>query len=151
MENNLIESLIAKEYNQQYSEECQYIWQNYVPQRGRSKTLQGELLREIERLRYEAQDNGNINWNNEYAMYCDFISHTLTKQSFLSEIQKESVIAIMDYIKDCGIYAKKFIDGEIDDNDVEPEKLAYVYDNLYDIICDFIGKLQKEHPEPIKL
>lgn len=57
----------------------------------------------------------------------------------------------MAYIKDCGTYAKKYNDGEIDDSDVEPEKLAYTDDNLYDIICDFIGKLQKEHPEPIKL
>jgi len=151
MEKHLIESLIEEEYSQRYFEECQFVWQNYVSQRGRAKTLQGELLREIERIRCEAQDNGNVNWNNEYAKYCDFISHSLTEQSIFSENQKEIVIAIMDYIKDCGTYAKKYNDGEIADSDVEPEKLAYIDDNLYDIICDFIGKLQKEHPEPIKL
>ena len=151
MEKRLIESLIAEEYSQRYFDECQFVWQNYVPQRGRAKTLQGELLREIERIRCEAQDNGNVNWNNEYARYCDFISRSLTEQSMFSKNQKEIVIAIMAYIKDCGTYAKKYNDGEIDDSDVEPEKLAYTDDNLYDIICDFIGKLQKEHPEPIKL
>lgn len=151
MEKRLIESLIVEEYNQRYFEECQFVWQNYVPLRGCAKTLQGELLREIERIRCEAQDNGNVNWNNEYARYCDFISRSLTEQSIFSENQKEIVIAIMAYIKDCGTYAKKYNDGEIDDSDVEPEKLAYTDDNLYDIICDFIGKLQKEHPEPIKL
>ena len=40
--------------------------------------------------------------------------------------------------------------NKISDNDVLPEKLAYTKDNLYDIICDFIGRLQNKHPEPIK-
>lgn len=56
----------------------------------------------------------------------------------------------MNYLKKCGVYAQRFNDGKISDNDVLPEKLAYTKDNLYDIICDFIGRLQNKHPEPIK-
>lgn len=56
----------------------------------------------------------------------------------------------MNYLKEYGVYAQRFNDGKISDNDVLPEKLAYTKDNLYDIICDFIGRLQNKHPEPIK-
>lgn len=45
--------------------------------------------------------------------------------------------------------AQQYNKGKITDDDVIPEKLAYTKDNLYDIICDFIGKLQNKHPEPI--
>ena len=76
-DNTTIEDLINEEYNQQYFEECKYIWQNYVPKNGRSYVMQGELLRQIEKLRYEAQDNGNINWSEELADYCDYIKETL--------------------------------------------------------------------------
>ena len=37
------------------------IWQDLVPEQGQSEWLQGELLRQIEKLRNEALGNGNIN------------------------------------------------------------------------------------------
>lgn len=40
-----------------------FIWRNYVPKSGQSKTVQGELLRGNEKLRDESQRNGNINWD----------------------------------------------------------------------------------------
>ena len=55
----------------------------------------------------------------------------------------------MDYIKECGTYAEKFYNGEISEDDVDMEKIAYVYDNLYNRICDKIGRLHKENGEPI--
>lgn len=41
-----IHELIGKDYEQQYFDECKYIWKNYVPQAGQADNLQGELLRE---------------------------------------------------------------------------------------------------------
>lgn len=55
----------------------------------------------------------------------------------------------MSYIKECGIYAQKFNNGKISESDVDVEKIAYVNDNLYDIICDKIGRLHKENMKPI--
>ncbi len=46
---DLINELISKEFEQQYFEECKHIWQNYVPLKGKSNCLQGELLREIKK------------------------------------------------------------------------------------------------------
>ena len=146
---DLINELISKEFEQQYFEGCKHIWQNYVPLKGKSNCLQGELLREIEKIRCEAQDNGNINWDKEFTHFCEFITQNLVNQPIFSENEKQKIYVIMNYIKECGLYAQQYNKGKITDDDVIPEKLAYTKDNLYDIICDFIGKLQNKHPEPI--
>lgn len=147
--NLTMDAIISEEYEQQYFDECKYIWKNYVPQAGQADNLQGELLREIEKIRCEAQDNGNINWDDDYSYFCDFISRKLTEQPVFSETEKQEINLIMAYIKECGTYAKKFYSGKISENSVDMEKLAYVNDNLYDRICDKIGRLHKENGEPM--
>ena len=64
-----IKEIKAKDYKQKYFHECKEIWKNYVPKEGQAENLQGELLREIEKLRYEAQDNGNRNWDEDYSYF----------------------------------------------------------------------------------
>ena len=73
----------------------------------------------------------------------------LTEQPVFSETEKQEINLIMAYIKECGTYAKKFYSGKISENSVDMEKLAYVNDNLYDRICDKIGRLHKENGEPM--
>ena len=41
-----------------YFEEAKSIWQTYVPKSGQAETVQGELLRAVEKLRDEAIRNG---------------------------------------------------------------------------------------------
>lgn len=144
-----IDDLIAQDYQQQYFAECKFIWKNYVPKYGQASCLQGELLREIEKIRGEAQNNGNINWDDDYTYFCEFIKEKLNEQDVFSSEDKQEITVIMDYIKSCGLYAQSFYKGEISQDDVEMEKLAYVDHNLYDMICDKIGILQKENAEPI--
>lgn len=144
-----IGAIIGEEYEQQYFDECKYIWKNYVPQAGQADNLQGELLREIEKIRCEAQDNGNINWDDDYSYFCDFISGKLTEQPIFSEVEKQEINLIMAYIKECGTYAQKFYSEKKSENNVDMEKIAYVNDNLYDRICDKIGRLHKENGEPM--
>ena len=52
-------------------------------------------------------------------------------------------------MQECGSYAVRFYNGQISDNELDVEKIAYVYDNLYDIVADAIGRLQNKHPAPI--
>ncbi len=144
-----IEEIIAKDYHYKYFDECKYIWKNYGPKSGQANNLQGELLREIEEIRCEAQDDGNINWDDNHSYFCDFISKKLLEQSIFSSIEKEEITLIMSYIKECGMYAQKFYSGEIPENEADMDKIAYTNDNLYDIICDKTGQLQKENSEPI--
>lgn len=64
-----IEEIISNDYEQEYFDECKYIWKNYVSSKGQADSLQGELLREMEKIRCEAQDNGNINWDDDYSYF----------------------------------------------------------------------------------
>lgn len=139
----------TKRYVRKYPKECSYIWKNYVPERGQADNLQGELLREIEKLRWEAQSNGNINWDEDFAYFCDFISNTLSEQSIFSEAEKEEAASIMNRLKSYGIYAKQANDGEIPYDDIDMYKIAYIEDDLYDIICDKIARLHMENRKPL--
>ncbi|RZL35757.1 MAG: hypothetical protein EOP00_30095 [Pedobacter sp.] len=49
--------------NKNYFETAKVIWKKLVPKSGQAATVQGELLRAIEKLRDEAQRNGNGNFN----------------------------------------------------------------------------------------
>lgn len=96
--------LLAR-FEQQYFEECKFIWQNFVPKSGQARNLQGELLREIENIRCEAQDNGNVNWDDDLTYFCEFIKQSLIEQPIFSEPEKEKICVIMNYLKECGVYA----------------------------------------------
>lgn len=113
-----------------YFEEAKFIWKNYVPKSGQADTVQGELLRAIEKLRYEAQDNGNINWDDRFEMFCDYIWSTLSSWGqfnveILTEIQND-----LDRIRN---YAN-----------------PYVKDDLYDRVTDYIMEWYLENKEPIR-
>jgi hypothetical protein len=54
-----------------------HIWQTYVPPKGQSATVQGELLRANEKLRDEAQRNGNANWDEGHELLAQYIVETL--------------------------------------------------------------------------
>ncbi|MFQ8922891.1 MAG: hypothetical protein ACLR60_13430 [Clostridium paraputrificum] len=144
-----IEQLTNIEYKQFYLNECKFIWKNYVPKNGQAKFLQGELLRELEKLRCEAQDNGNINWDEDFSYFCDFIRESLCTEDIFSKIEKEKISLALTHIKTCGDYARRFYDGEILEHDVDVNRLAYIGDNLYDIVADAIGFLQMKINKPI--
>lgn len=73
-----IESFKREPYDSQHLDALRYIWKTEVPKQGKTSTVQGELLRQLEKLRWEAQENGNINWWEEYSGYCQFILETLS-------------------------------------------------------------------------
>ena len=134
-----IEQLKKVPYASQHTEVLRSIWRADVPKYGISSTLQGELLRQLEKLRWEAQVNGNVNWSEEHSNYCRFIKETLYKGKVLSSQQKQELVFIMDYLKSCGEYAQAYQENLIDDEELEIEKLAYVDDNLYDRVGDMIA------------
>lgn len=144
-----IEELSASEYKQAYEEECRFIWKSYVSSSGQSDVLQGELLRELEKLRHEAQNNGNRNWDDDFAYFCDFIKSALCESDLFSDEKQQEIILIMNYLKECGDYAARWYRGEASERQLIVDKIAYVKDNLYDRIADAIGVLQLKFPDPI--
>ncbi len=101
--------------NLKYESIAKEIWQKWVPSNGESETVQGELLRAIEKLRDEAQRNGNLNFG---------------------EMHKNLAI----YVRDTLISFKMFNEKEIKDDIAKLMKKnnPYLEDDIYDRFCDKI-------------
>ncbi|HRF99868.1 MAG TPA: hypothetical protein PKZ75_02055 [Bacteroidia bacterium] len=114
----------------EYLETGKFIWKNYVPKSGQAETVQGELLRAIEKLADEAQRNGNINFNED--------CHTI----FISFIRK--------YLNDEKLFDKatiKQINQDLDTISIEDE--PYTEDDLYDRLRERIIDWYLNNKTPI--
>ncbi len=114
----------------EYLETGKYIWTTYVPKSGQAQTIQGELLRAIEKLADEAQRNGNINFNAD----CHGI--------FISFLRK--------YLLDDKLFDKETINQiqkDLDTISVEDE--PYTDDHLYDRLRERIIDWYLKNKTPI--
>lgn len=84
-------SLNDKDYNKT----LKVMWQELVPSSGQATTIQGELLRAIEKLRDEAQRNGNGNFHkNCHGLLVEYLKKYLLDESIfkvetISKIKKD--------------------------------------------------------------
>lgn len=74
-----------------YFETAKLIWKKLVPKSGQAETVQGELLRAIEKLRDEAQRNGNINFRkNCHGILIQYLrTHLATEIHFPEDVINE--------------------------------------------------------------
>ncbi|MBR7007550.1 MAG: hypothetical protein IKH90_02840 [Ruminococcus sp.] len=145
----LIDELGLRGYKFQHFDVCKKIWDTKVPDEGQADTLQGELLREIEKLRTEAMDNGNVNWDDNFAFFCDNIKQTFEKSGLFDKLRLDNLSRLLEFIKQCGEYAGSYAAGEISDDDADPARFAYVDDDLYDYICDAVADFALGNPTDI--
>ena len=113
----------------QYPEEARTLWQTYVPPRGQAETVQGELIRAIEKLRDEAQRNGNANWDESHVILAEFVRDTLVG----SELFDEATNAEID--RDVG----RLLDAEAPEASDEP----------YDRLADRVVEWARAHADPV--
>ncbi len=67
------------------------IWQECVPKSGQSLTVEGELLRSVEKLRDEALRNGNGNWDEGFEILLQFLGgRLLDSKVFSASILKDT-------------------------------------------------------------
>ncbi|AJH17093.1 hypothetical protein ACFVV6_26855 [Bacillus mycoides] len=112
-----------------YFEEAKSIWKSQVPKNGQSDTIEGELIRAVEKLRYEAQNNGNGNWDEGLERFCEYIWDILNdsktfESNSLEEI-KFDIKTLLDY------------------------ENPYLEDDLYDRITDRVVEWSIAHNGPI--
>ncbi len=115
---------------EEYLETGKFIWKTYVPKSGQAETVQGELLRAIEKLADEAQRNGNINFND----HCHVI--------LISFIRK--------HLNDDKLFDKttiKQINQDLDMISIEDQ--PYTEDDLYDRLRDRIIDWYLNNKTPI--
>jgi hypothetical protein len=115
----------------EYFEEAREMWLRLVPRRGRAATLQGELIRAVEKLRVEALANGNCNFGIMHVQLALLVRETLTsEQSFASEVRWQ-----------IGATVRGLLDAEAPALDDEP----------FDWLTDRIVEWARMHREPIPL
>lgn len=88
-ENNIdIKHLHTIVNSEDYFETSKIMWQKLVPRSGQATTVQGELIRAIEKLRDEAQRNGNANFNkNCHLILVNYLKTYLTDKNIFNEIE----------------------------------------------------------------
>jgi len=111
------------------AETAGWVWNELVPKSGQSDTVQGELLRAIEKLRWEAQNNGNVNWDVGFERLLGFLEAELTGDAALAESDR---VAASDDV------------GRLREH-ADP----YLEDDLYDRLTDVLVAYCRAHPEPI--
>ena len=121
---------------------AKWIWKNLVPKSGQADSIQGEILRSIEKLRYEAQNNGNINWDDRFEMFIDFLEKTLASEESFSAETRASIVADLERLR-------TFIFPDELENDMQASKLPYVDDDLYDRLTDHLVAFCRQHPQVI--
>ncbi|MGI4796122.1 MAG: hypothetical protein ACRYF2_16640 [Janthinobacterium lividum] len=80
-----------------YFKEAKAIWTQFVPKSGQAETMQGELLRAVEKLRDGAirNGNGNGNWDQGFEMLLAYLQdHLLDTEVFSSDVigQTETIL-----------------------------------------------------------
>lgn len=99
-----------------YFEEANIIWKNHVPKRGQSDTVEGEMIRAIEKLRFEAQSNGNGNWDAGFKRFCEFLRETLHDTNVFDEQALEEIKSDIEAIS--------------------KSRQPYLYDDAFDRLTD---------------
>ena len=93
-------------------EEAKSIWQTFVPKRGQAETVQGELLRAIEKLRDESTRNGNMNWDNGFEILLKYAETRLTDPAVYSQGVIASTSAAFSRLQD---YEHPYLEDDLYD------------------------------------
>jgi hypothetical protein len=83
-----------------YFNEAARIWRECVPKSGQADTIEGELLRAVEKLRDEATRNGNINWDSGFEILLSFLESRLLDKAVYSEAKLAVIRATLVRLKD---------------------------------------------------
>ena len=113
-----------------YPAEAQALWRNYVPKSGQADTVQGELIRAVEKLRDEANRNGNVNWDDGHVILANFVRDTLIASGQFDAIARAEIDRDV----------ARLLDFE------RPETSAEPFDRLTDRIVEW----SRSHPQPVE-
>jgi hypothetical protein len=118
-------------YVMQYSKEAKEIWDKFVPKSGQAQTVQGELLRAVEKLRDEATRNANQNWDQSFEIFVRYLEDKLTDTKVFSEAKIAETKTILARLK----------------QDDEPYTDNDFYDFLSDRVVEYF-KFYGSRPHP---
>jgi hypothetical protein len=117
--------------NLHYPEALYKIWNEMVPREGPAPTVQGELLRSVEKLREEAQQHANAHYRKTHKRMAVFVRDTLIGSGIFDKTEQERIRSEAGRLMKAG---KPVVEDQL-------------YDHLVDQVCVFYTK----HPAPIPL
>jgi hypothetical protein len=120
-------------------EVASWIWRNLVPKNGQANTVQGELLRAVEKLRWEAQENGNINWDQGFLMLLQFLEEQLGSQQAFSDSQRKTIRSDLARLRE-------FLPADELHDEADSGSLPYIEDDLYDRLEGFVVAFARVNP-----
>jgi hypothetical protein len=120
-------------------EVASWIWRNLVPPRGQATTVQGELLRAVEKLRWEAQENGNINWDEGFLILLSFLETQLVGHAGFGESDQKTIQRDVHRLRN-------FLPVDELDDESDSGSLPYVEDDLYDRLEEFVVAFSRANP-----
>ncbi|WP_299490465.1 hypothetical protein [uncultured Shewanella sp.] len=124
-----------------------WLWEHLVPSEGKAASLQGEAMRAIELLAWEAQNNGNLNWNASFDELILFLRHF-----FLSGLAAEASLYdshTQASIDEDLIRLTNFLMPTELDSRVYPDELPYTDQDLYDRLISHLVCFCRHFPVPI--
>lgn len=112
-----------------YFQEARILWQTFVPRRGQAETVQGELIRSVEKLRDEANRNGNVNWSSNHEKLVAFVRGTLLDSGLFDTAAETEIHSD----------TRRLLDFEHPATEDEP----------FDRLTDRIVEWSRAHPHPV--
>jgi hypothetical protein len=106
-------------------EEAKNIWKNFVPKSGQADTVQGELLRAVEKLRDEAIRNGNGNWDRGFDLLLRYLRQRLLDPNAFTPAAIEKTSQTLDRLADF--------------------EQPHLHDDLYDELSDRVVEYYKHY------
>ncbi len=83
-----------------YFKEAKAIWMQFVPKSGQAETVQGELLRAVEKLRDGAIRNGNGNWDQGFELLLAYLRTYLLDEAVFPTKVIAQTAAILGQLRD---------------------------------------------------
>lgn len=153
-------------YAMRFRTESSALNREYVPEYGASSVLQGELLRAVDKLWFEGQDNGNINWDSDFEHFCDLLERHLLEPGVLEPKDETMARQSLTVLRRCGRSAYLSHPAGTHTEPVEdliakypnlsatsvsrhPADFGYVMNDLYQHLMDCVAVFARKHPEPI--
>lgn len=89
-----------REDDMEHFQEAKAIWMLFVPKSGQAETVQGELLRAVEKLRDGAIRNGNTNWDQGFEILLAYLGGHLLDPAVFSPDAIGRTEAILARLRD---------------------------------------------------
>lgn len=124
-----------------------WMWEHLVPFSAAPTSLQGEIIRVLELLAWEAQANSNLNWDDSFDEMLIFL-----RKAFLSAqfplAQHFSIETRLSIEADINRLANFVLPTELDSR-IFSEEQPYIKDDLYDRLAGHLVDYCRTYPQII--